>query len=325
MAGQGPGQIPCGLPVRRVSRSMVNGCPMTREVAASAGSARVENLQQSSERKEMAGTTYGFIGAGQMARALAGGIVRAGLADAERIWAGDPAAAARQQFASVVAGAHVVETNAEVAAACQLIVLAVKPQLMDRVLEDLAPHVGDHQLIVSIAAGVQIQQIRRRLGDAAKVIRVMPNTPCLVGQGASGYSLGPGVSEDDGARVDRLLSAAGRAFQLDERLLDAVTGLSGSGPAFVCVIIEALSDGGVRMGLPRSVAMDLAVQTVRGTAELIGVTGDHPAVIKDRVASPGGTTIAGLDALEAHGVRRAMMAAVEAATRRSEELGREPK
>jgi pyrroline-5-carboxylate reductase len=148
----------------------------------------------------------------------------------------------------------------------------------------------------------------------------MPNTPCLVGQSASGYSLAPGASDEDAQLVDRLFSAVGRAFPVPEQLLDAVTGLSGSGPAFVYLVIEALSDGGVRMGLPRETALAMAAQTVRGAAEMVLASGEHPAVLKDRVTSPGGTTIAGLHALEAGSLRGTLINAVEAATRRAQEL-----
>ena len=155
-----------------------------------------------------------------------------------------------------------------------------------------------------------------------RMIRVMPNTPCLVGQGASAYSLGEHATAEDGALVGRLFGALGSAWQVEEKLLDAVTGLAGSGPAFVYVLIEALSDAGVRMGLPRQIAVEMAAKTVRGAAEMVLSTGEHTAVLKDRVASPGGTTIAGLLALEAGGLRSTLMAAVEAATRRSIELGK---
>jgi pyrroline-5-carboxylate reductase len=159
------------------------------------------------------------------------------------------------------------------------------------------------------------------LASGVRLVRLMPNTPCLVGQSASGYCLGPNATPADGQLVAQLLGAVGKAFAVDEKMLDAVTGLSGSGPAFVYIMIEALSDGGVRMGLPRDVAAALAAQTVRGAAEMVISSGEHPAVLKDRVASPGGTTIAGLQALEAGGVRAALISAVEAATRRSIELG----
>ncbi|MCA9100921.1 MAG: pyrroline-5-carboxylate reductase, partial [Planctomycetales bacterium] len=177
-------------------------------------------------------------------------------------------------------------------------------------------------LIVSIAAGVTLETLVELAGGAPRYVRVMPNTPCLIGQGASGYCLGPGADATDGALVKRMLEACGAAYEVSESLLDAVTGLSGSGPAFVYVLIDALADGGVRAGLPRDVAIGLAARTVRGAADMVLTTGRHPAALKDEVTSPGGTTIAGLQALEDRSVRAAMIAAVEAATRRSQELGR---
>jgi pyrroline-5-carboxylate reductase len=268
----------------------------------------------------------GFIGAGQMARALATGFVRAGLLKDAHVSASDPIAAAKETFLADLPGAKFLSTNAEVAATADVLFLATKPQQMPAVLAELRPHVSVRQLIVSIAAGIRLAKLAEDLADAARkeplrIVRVMPNTPCLVGQSASGYCAGPHATPTDVQLVGQLLSAVGKAYQVDEKLLDAVTGLSGSGPAFVYVMIEALSDGGVRMGLPRDVASALAAQTVRGAAEMVLVTGEHPAVLKDRVASPGGTTIAGLQALEAGGVRGALIAAVEAATKRSTELG----
>jgi pyrroline-5-carboxylate reductase len=174
---------------------------------------------------------------------------------------------------------------------------------------------------VSIAAGVRLASLAEWLGSAVRLVRVMPNTPCLVGQGACAYSLGEHATPEDGALVGRLLGALGATWQVEEKLLDAVTGLAGSGPAFVYVMIEALSDAGVKMGLPRHIATEMAARTLRGAAEMVLTTHEHPAVLKDRVASPGGTTIAGLQALESGGLRAALMAAVEAATRRSIELG----
>ena len=182
------------------------------------------------------------------------------------------------------------------------IILAVKPQQMaaggDWIARQNWP---PDNWLVSIAAGMRLASLAEWLGPGLRMVRVMPNTPCLVGQGASAYSLGEHATAEDGALVGRLLRALGSAWQVEEKLLDAVTGLSGSGPAFVYVMIEALSDAGVRMGLPRQIATEMAAQTVRGAAEMVLTTGEHPAVLKDRVASPGGTTIAGFQALESGG------------------------
>ena len=264
----------------------------------------------------------GFIGAGRMATALARGLVAAQLAAPDRLLASDPLESAREQFSCACGGATTGD-NAEVAAQSDVVFLAVKPQQASAALADLRGKLTDKHLLISIAAGVQLATIANALGGGPRLIRVMPNTPCLVGKGASAYCLGPTASEADGERVEKLLSAVGIAFAVDEKLLDAVTGLSGSGPAFVYVMIEALSDGGVRMGLPRDVAATLATHTVRGAAEMVIAGGEHPAVLKDRVASPGGTTVAGLEALESRGFRAALISAVEAATRRSVELGNE--
>jgi len=181
--------------------------------------------------------------------------------------------------------------------------------------------IAGEKLLVSVAAGIRLATLADRFGKGLRLVRVMPNTPCLIGQGACAYCLGEHATAEDGQLVKQLLQSVGIAYEVEEKLLDAVTGLSGSGPAFVYIMIEALSDGGVRMGLPRNVATALAAQTVRGAAEMVTVTGEHPGVLKDRVASPGGTTMAGLQALESGGLRAALMAAVEAATRRAGELG----
>lgn len=264
--------------------------------------------------------TIGFIGAGQMARALARGFVGAGLLTASRIAYFDPVEQAGREFGLAVSGAAARRSNRDVAEAADVVFLAVKPQSMTAVFAELAGSLSPDKLIVSIAAGITVSRLIEGL-KTERLVRVMPNTPALVGQGASGYALAPGATAADGELVKQLLSAVGQAFQVDEKLLDAVTGLSGSGPAFVYVMIEALSDAGVKMGLPRDVATALAAQTVRGSAEMVLTTGEHPAALKDKVASPGGTTIAGLAALESHGLRAALIAAVEAATRRSQELG----
>jgi len=256
-----------------------------------------------------------------MARALAQGFVQAGLLDSDQIVAHDVVDAAAQSFATLTPGAIVVASNQAVAQAAKVIFLAVKPQQVPAVLADLKGHVTDQHLFVSIAAGVRLATLSEGLGGKGRLVRVMPNTPCLVQASASAFCLGPKATPTDGETLRTLLGAVGLALELEEKHLDAVTGLSGSGPAFVYVMIEALSDGGVRMGLPRDVATALAAQTVKGAAEMVLKVDEHPAVLKDRVASPGGTTIAGLQALESGGFRAALINAVEAAAKRSAELG----
>ncbi len=263
--------------------------------------------------------SIGFIGAGQMARALAAGFVRSGLVAPARIYAADPIEAAGKAFLESVPGAQVIADNAGLAKAADVIVLSTKPQQIAAALVDLRAD-AQSKLVISIAAGVRLEKLAAAL-PGARLVRVMPNTPCLVGQSASGYCRGAGATDEDTKLVAALLSAVGVAFEVEESLLDAVTGLSGSGPAFAYLMIEALADGGVRMGLKREVALALAAQTLLGAAQMVLQTGEHPAVLQDRVASPGGTTIAGLEALEAGGLRGTLMAAVEAATRRSIELG----
>lgn len=263
----------------------------------------------------------GFLGAGQMATALAKGWIAAGLLDRTASVASDPYPAAWTRFAADT-GLRVVDSNPAVLAACRLVLLAVKPQVLAGVLDELRPHVTPDHLFVSIAAGVTLDQLADHLGRDTHIIRVMPNTPALVGASAVGFAAGTAATTQDVELVGKLFSAVGIAYPLPEKLLDAVTGLSGSGPAFVYVFIEALADGGVRAGLPREVALKLAAQTVLGSAKMVLDTGTHPAALKDAVASPGGTTIAGLHALERAGFRAAAMDAVTAAANRAEELGK---
>jgi pyrroline-5-carboxylate reductase len=268
----------------------------------------------------MSEITIGFIGAGQMARALACGFLTRQLVERNRIVAFDPSPDARTQFLSNVDGAKWVASNAAVVREADTVIVAVKPQSFPEVARELESVPTAGKLFVSIMAGVSIATLAKGL-KTERIIRVMPNTPCLIGQGAAAYALGPGAATEDSALVEKLFRAVGIAVGLPEKLLDAVTGLSGSGPAYVYVLIEALSDGGVRMGLPRAVAMQLAAQTVLGAAQMVMTSGEHPSVLKDRVASPAGTTIAGLQVLERRGVRSALLDAVEAATLRSQELG----
>ena len=261
----------------------------------------------------------GFIGAGKMATALARGFAAAGLVPPGQVIAGDVYENARAAFRDET-GAAVTSDNREVLAASDVVFLAVKPQVIDEVCAELRPNLRDDHLVVSIAAGVTLMQLSLGLGGERRIIRVMPNTPCLVGASASAYCRGTHATDADARLVNQLLSAVGVCFELPESLLDAVTGLSASGPAFVYLVIEALSDGGVRMGLPREVATALAAQTVFGSAKMVLETGQHPGVLKDMVASPGGTTIAGLHALERGGLRGTLIDAVEAAARRSAEF-----
>jgi pyrroline-5-carboxylate reductase len=262
----------------------------------------------------------GFIGAGQMATALANGFIRAGLTAADRVLAADVDEGARQRFAAAT-GASTTVDNALVFERSDLIVLAVKPQQMPSVATGLRGKIAPSRLIMSIAAGIRLASLAEWFGEQLRIVRVMPNTPCLIGRGVCAYSLGPYATPEDGVLAGQLLASLGSSWPVEEKLLDAVTGLAGSGPAFVYVIVEALSDAGVRIGLPRAMATAMAAQTVCGAAEMVLTTNEHPAVLKDRVTSPGGTTIAGLQAMEMGGLRAALMSAVEAATRRSIELG----
>lgn len=260
----------------------------------------------------------GFIGAGQMARALAKGFVASHRVAAGDIIASDCSKDSLDGFESTVPGIRRSNRNAD-AAATDVLFLAVKPQHLTSVYESIAP-VDESTLVVSIAAGVRLTALTSGL-QTQRVVRVMPNTPCLVGKGAAGYCCGAAVSDADRAHVAQLLDAVAVCFEVSEPLIDVVTGLSGSGPAFVYLFIEALSDGAVQMGLPRPIAQQLAAQTVAGAAQMVLETGKHTGVLKDQVTSPGGTTIAGIRALEDRAFRGTVMSAVESATRRSRELG----
>lgn len=258
-----------------------------------------------------------------MARALAHGFLRAGLAEASQLSVLDVSPEAAKAFADLCGdGATIAEDAADLSRRSTLLILAVKPQHAAEALQRLAPHVDRQTLLVSIVAGLTLSRLRTA-APGARLVRVMPNTPCLVGQGATAFALGDGATDEDEGLVQRLLDAVGLARRVDESLLDAVTGLSGSGPAFVYLAIEALADGGVQAGLPRALAAELAAQTVLGAAQMVRETGEHPGVLKDRVASPAGTTIAGLQSLERAGFRAALIDAVEAAAERSAELGRD--
>jgi pyrroline-5-carboxylate reductase len=261
----------------------------------------------------------GFIGGGRMAEALISGVLAAKLFEPEKIRVADPDLS-RQDHLKRHYGVQVGFMNDEVVRASDVIVLAVKPQVITDVLRGLGPGIRD-RLVVSVAAGVPIRRIQESLGPQVGVIRAMPNTPAMVGAGMTALTVGPEVGPEAVAFVRQVFESVGKVVLLEERLMDAVTGLSGSGPAYIFLAIEAMADGGVKMGLPRETASVLAAQTVLGAARMVLESGQHPARLKDQVASPGGTTIAGLHRLEQGGLRAVLMDAVEAATKRSQELG----
>jgi pyrroline-5-carboxylate reductase len=267
-------------------------------------------------------STIGFLGAGKMATALARGFVRAELVFPKEIIASDPFDAARKHFTAET-GAKTVGSNIAVANFAEVLILATKPDQAAAALAEIRDclKVKKNCLLISIAAGVTLAKLESALPAGARVIRVMPNTPALVGEGASAFALGKSATAADGELTKKLFSAVGVAFQVKESLLDAVTGLSGSGPAYVYLFIDALSDGGVAAGLPRDIATKLAAQTVLGGAKMVLETGQHPGTLKDQVTSPGGTTIEGLHELEKGKLRAAVMSAVRAATEKSKKLG----
>jgi pyrroline-5-carboxylate reductase len=240
----------------------------------------------------------------------------------DRLIASLPGEAGRRELAEKI-GIRVTGDNREVCEFADAILLSVKPQTAQTVLQEIADVMGDEKLLVSVAAGVPIAKIEDRLKRGARVVRVMTNTPCLVGAAASGYAGGSRATREDLKLVDKILSSVGIALPLEERHLDAVTGLSGSGPAYVFLFVESLADGGVQMGLPREAARRLALQTVYGSARLAAEAGKHLGQLRDEVTSPGGTTMAGLYALEKAGFRGALMDAVVQATRRAQELGKQ--
>ena len=262
----------------------------------------------------------GFLGAGKMALALGKGFSKAGLVMSEGLLASDPLEAARISFSQEI-GAQITSSNADVLKFAEVLILAVKPDQVAPLLAEVRSHFTTQHLLISIAAGVPLTRLESGLPTGARVIRVMPNAPALVGASASAFALGKSATPEDAQLAQRLFSSVGVAYQVKESLLDAVTGLSGSGPAYVFLMIEALSDGGVAAGLPRDIATKLAAQTMLGSAKMLLETGLHPGSLKDMVTSPGGTTIEGLHELEKGKVRAALISAVRAATEKSRKLG----
>jgi pyrroline-5-carboxylate reductase len=263
----------------------------------------------------------GLLGAGNMAAAIVDGLLSSKTVERDGIRASDPTRERREALASQH-GIVTHEHNAELVAWADLVVLAVKPQIVERVLADVGTSFQPNTLLVSVVAGVPTAAIEARVSASVRVVRAMPNTPALVRAGATALAAGARATPEDLELSRALFDAVGRTVTLDEHLLDAVTGLSGSGPAYVMLMIDALADAGVNVGLSRETARLLATQTLYGSAKLVLETGRHPAELKDMVASPGGTTIRGVAALEAGGLRAALIDAVKQATERSAELGR---
>ncbi|HTB78783.1 MAG TPA: pyrroline-5-carboxylate reductase [Polyangiaceae bacterium] len=262
----------------------------------------------------------GFLGAGNMSGALIKGLLHAKVLPPERILASDVKADRLEQLHKLH-GIRTTTDNHALLRESDVIVLGVKPQAIDKVLTDVGAEVRSDQLVVSVAAGVPIDALEARLPAGVRVVRAMPNTPATVQAGATAIAGGAHAREDDLRVARELFEAVGRVVVLDEGLLDAVTGLSGSGPAYVMLIIEALADGGVKVGLHRDTALLLAAQTVFGSALLLLETGEHPGRLKDMVTSPGGTAIAGLHTLESGALRKTLIDAVEVASKRAAELG----
>jgi pyrroline-5-carboxylate reductase len=260
------------------------------------------------------------IGCGKMGTALVGGAIRAGALSADQVTGCDPYPAAAAAFAETT-GAKTISDAAFAVADADAILLCVKPHDAANVIASLAAKDSESKLLISVVAGVSLAALEAAAPASWRVIRSMPNTPALVGKGATAFCRGGHASDADAVFAMELFSSVGLAIEVPERLMNAVTGLSGSGPAYGFLCIEALADGGVAAGLPRDHAMKLAAQTLLGAAAMVGETGMHPGALKDAVASPGGTTIAGIEALENGGLRAALISAVTAAAKRAGELG----
>jgi pyrroline-5-carboxylate reductase len=261
-----------------------------------------------------------FIGGGNMAEALLKGLLQGGV-NPRNIHVADPVSG-RREYLDERYAVQVSNDNRQLASGCDLLVLAIKPQVAASVLAELGDSFSSEKLVVSVMAGVTCAAIESAFQRPVRLVRAMPNTPALVLQGATALAAGTHAQPEDVSLARELFALVGKCWQVEERLIDAVTGLSGSGPAYVLTFIEALSDAGVKNGLPRDISFGLALQTVMGTAQLLGESGEHPALLREKVTSPGGTTIAGLQALENGSFRGTVMNAVDAATARSAELGR---
>lgn len=261
----------------------------------------------------------GFIGGGNMAEAFIKGLMNGGY-PAKSIYFSEPNDK-RRELMKERYGVASAKDNQDLVKESDIVVLAIKPQILDKVLADIVPVFDDETLLISILAGITTGALEHGLGGSPRVIRAMPNTPALAGQGAAALCPGVHVEKEDKRRAQHLFETVGIALWVEEGQMDAVTGLSGSGPAFVYTFIEALTAGGVQEGLRLDIAQALAVQTVVGAAHLVKETGEHPALLREKVCSPAGTTISAIRVLEERGMRAMLMEAVGAATQRSHELG----
>lgn len=261
----------------------------------------------------------GFLGGGQMATALASGAIAAGVLDEAQLSFFVPTQASRERLQGLYPRSTIAASPTELLRDCGRIVLGVKPHVLKQISGDLAPQIQPEHLLVSLAAGIELTALQAMLGTQ-RVVRVMPNTPCRVGAGASVFAADDSLAADDLQWVRQVMESVGMALQVPDAWVAAVTGVAGSSPAYIYLVIEALSDGGVAMGLPRAIATQLSAQAVMGAAKMVLETGEHPGVLKDQVTSPGGTTIAALRELEAAGTRSAFIEAVCRCTERNAEL-----
>jgi pyrroline-5-carboxylate reductase len=260
--------------------------------------------------------TIGFIGSGNMAQAMIGGIVKSQLVASENIMASDPDAAKLEYLKSHY-GITTVENNMDIAAASDILILAVKPFMYGAIIEEIKDYVKEGVIIVTIAAGIDIAFVEKGFEKAVKVVRTMPNTPALVGEGMSALCRNSLVSSEELDLVVKIFESFGKAEIIEERLIDAIPAISGSSPAYVYMFIEALADGGVLQGIPRDKAYKLAAQAVLGAAKMVLETGEHPGSLKDKVCSPGGTTIEAVYTLEKNNFRGAVISAMESCTEKA--------
>jgi pyrroline-5-carboxylate reductase len=277
-------------------------------------------LAPTGESLNFAGMKYAVLGAGKMAMALIQGALRANLCSPSEVIVSSRSQSGLETFVSAT-GVCSGASNAEAVSGAETVLLCVKPADALKALQEAGNSLAG-KLLISVVTGLKIFTLRKA-ATGSRIIRAMPNTAAMVGRSATALAMDSDVTRTDITTAERLFSAVGEIFTISESQLDAVTGLSGSGPAFVYLVMEALSDGGVSAGLPRKLSQELAIQTVAGAAEMATTTKEHPALLREMVASPGGTTIAGLAVLEQAAVRSAFIGAVKAAAARSKELSAE--